>query len=115
LDLHKQFVVACVLTTGADGSVQHEIRPFVTMTQDLLALVDWLQAEGGTHVAMERTSCFWRPVYNLLEGLFAVLVVYADHMKAVPGRKTDVKDSEWLADLLRHGPARGPASFPQAQ
>jgi len=70
-------VVACFMNTGADGNVQHEIRTFTTMTQELLALVDWLQAVGCTHIAMESTSFFWRPVYNLLEGLFEVLVVNA--------------------------------------
>src|SRR5262249_967942 len=94
LDIHKKFVVACFMNTGADGNVQHEIRSFSTMTQELLTLVDWLQAVGCTHIAMESTSFFWRPVYNLLEGLFEVLGVNASHMKAGPGRKTDVKDAE---------------------
>ncbi len=107
LDIHKKFVVACVLTTSDDGAVQKEIRTFSTMTHDLLALVDWLQAVGCTHVAMESTSAYWRPVYNLLEGLFDVLVGNAYHMRTVPGRKTDVKDAEWIADLLRHGLLRG--------
>ena len=77
LDLHKQFVVACFMHTGADGTVQHEIRTFPTMTQEVLTLLDWVQAVGCTHSAMERTSFCWRPVYNLLEGLLAVLVVTA--------------------------------------
>jgi transposase len=101
LDIHKKFVVACVLTTQADGTVQKEIRTFTAMTQDLLALGDWLQVVGCTHVAMESTSSYWRPVYNLLEGQFTLLVGNAYHMKSVPGRKTDVKDAEWIADLLR--------------
>jgi transposase len=107
LDIHKKFVVACVLTSIADGSVQKEIRTFSTMTNDLLSMVDWLQAQGCTHIAMESTSAYWRPVYNLLEGLFEVLVGNAYHMKTVPGRKTDVKDAEWIAELLRHGLIRG--------
>jgi transposase len=107
LDIHKKFVVACVLTTQADGTVQKEIRTFTAMTQDLLALGDWLQVVGCTHVAMESTSSYWRPVYNLLEGQFTLLVGNAYHMKSVPGRKTDVKDAEWIADLLRHGLIRG--------
>lgn len=107
LDIHKKFVVACVLTTSDDGSVQKEIRTFTTMTNDLLALVDWLQAAGCTHIAMESTSSYWRPVYNILEGLFELLVGNAYHMKTVPGRKTDVKDAEWIAELLRHGLIRG--------
>jgi transposase len=77
------------------------------MTQDILALADWLTATGCTHVAMESTGVYWKPVYNLLEGLFEILVVNAQHIKAVPGRKTDVKDAEWIADLLQHGLLRG--------
>jgi transposase len=95
------------MTTNAEGQVQKESRTFSTMTQDLLALLDWLQAAGCTHVAMESTSSYWRPVYNLLEGQFTLLVGNAYHMKTVPGRKTDVKDAEWIADLLRHGLIRG--------
>jgi transposase len=107
LDIHKKFVVACVLTTNAEGQVHKESRTFSTMTHDLLALLDWLQAVSCTHVAMESTSSYWRPVYNLLEGQFTLLVGNAYHMKTVPGRKTDVKDAEWIADLLRHGLIRG--------
>ena len=107
LDIHKKFVVACVMTTNADGQVQKESRTFSTMTHDLLALLDWLHAAGCTHVAMESTGSYWRPVYNLLEGQFTLLVGNAYHMKTVPGRKTDVKDAEWIADLLRHGLIRG--------
>jgi transposase len=107
LDIHKKFVVACVMTTNAEGQVQKESRTFSTMTKDLLALLDWLQAAGCTHVAMESTGSYWRPVYNLLEGQFTLLVGNAYHMKTVPGRKTDVKDAEWIADLLRHGLIRG--------
>ena len=107
LDIHKKFVVACLLTTGSDGAVQKETRTFSTMTQDLLALGDWLFAAGCTHIAMESTSSYWRPVYNLLEGHFDLLVANAHHIKTVPGRKTDVKDAEWIADLLRHGLLRG--------
>lgn len=107
LDVHKKFVVACLMTTNAAGQVQKESRTFSTMTQDLLALLDWLHAAGCTHVAMESTGSYWRPVYNLLEGHFTVLVGNAAHMKSVPGRKTDVRDAEWIADLLRHGLIRG--------
>jgi transposase len=107
LDIHKKFVVACVLRTAPDGSVQKETRTFSTMTTELLALGDWLRALGCTHVAMESTSSYWRPVYNLLEGQFELLVANAYHIKTVPGRKTDVKDAEWIADLLRHGLLRG--------
>jgi len=85
-----------------------ESRTFGTMTQDLLALSDWLVAHGVTHVAMESTGVLWKPVYNLLEGLgMTLLVVNAHHIKNVPGRKTDMKDAEWIARLLRHGLLRG--------
>ena len=107
LDIHKKFVVACIMTTNAEGHVQKESRTFSAMTHDLLALLDWLRAAGCTHVAMESTGSYWRPVYNLLEGQFTLLVGNAYHMKTVPGRKTDVKDAEWIADLLRHGLIRG--------
>jgi len=103
LDVHKKIVVACVLTP--EGS---ETRTFRTMTQGLLELADWLVEQQVTHVAMESTGVFWKPVYNLLEGLeLTLLVVNARHIKAVPGRKTDVKDAQWIADLLRHGLLQG--------
>lgn len=103
LDVHKKTVVACVLTP--EGK---QLRAFSTMTQELLALADWLTEREVTHVAMESTGVFWKPIYNLLEALpFTLLVVNAQHFKAVPGRKTDVKDAEWLADLLGHGLLRG--------
>ena len=98
LDVHKKSVVACAITLEVQ-----EVRTFRTMTRDLLALADWLKDHRVTHVAMESTGVYWKPVYNLLEDEFSVWVVNAHHMKAVPGRKTDVKDAEWIADLLRHG------------
>ena len=107
IDIHKKFVVACLTTTEADGSVQKDIRTFSTMTHDLLSMLDWLHGAGCTHIAMESTSSYWRPVYNLLEGHFELLVGNAYHMKTVPGRKTDVKDAEWIGELLRHGLIRG--------
>ena len=103
LDLHKRTVVACLLTPGPRGKPVKEVRTFGTMTDDLLALADWLLAAGCTHVVMESTGVLWKPVFNLLEGSFELLLVNAHHVKAVPGRKTDVKDCEWLAELLRHG------------
>ncbi|HEX2290416.1 MAG TPA: IS110 family transposase, partial [Pseudonocardiaceae bacterium] len=103
LDLHKKRVVTCLIVPGPDGTPRKEVRTFGTMTEDLLALADLLAQAGCTHVAMESTGVYWKPVYNLLEGRFELLLVNARHMKAVPGRKTDVKDCEWLADLLRHG------------
>lgn len=109
LDVHKKVVVACLLTPGERGLATREVRTFSTMTGELLALADWLTSAGCTYIAMESTGSYWKPVYNILEGAFSVLVVNAQHMKAVPGRKTDVKDAEWIADLLRHGLLR--ASF----
>jgi transposase len=103
VDVHKKTMVACVLVPGPAGRPVKEVRTFGTMTADLLALVDWVVAAGCTHVAMESTGSYWKPLYNLLEGVLEVLVVNAAHIKAVPGRKTDVRDCEWIADLLRHG------------
>jgi transposase len=103
LDLHKKTIVACVCAPGAAGQPQKTIRTFGTMTDDILALGDWLGSLGVTHVAMESTGVYWKPVWNLLENRFELLLANAQHIKAVPGRKTDVKDAEWIADLLRHG------------
>lgn len=114
LDIHKRSVVACVLATEADGQVRRQVRTFGTMTADLLALSDWLRALGVTEIAMESTGVFWRPVFNLLEDEErAITLVNPQHMRAVPGRKTDVKDAEWLADLLRHGLVK-PSFIPPA-
>jgi transposase len=113
LDVHKRTVVACLLTPGSSGKPVKEVRSFTTMTDDLLHLVDWLQAAGCTHIAMESTGVYWKPIYQLCEGLFGVLVVNAQHIKAVPGRKTDVRDAEWIADLLQHGLLR-PSFIPPA-
>src|SRR5437016_3144295 len=103
LDIHKKSVVACLLLTATSGKARREIRTFATTTAGLGSLADWLASQEVTHVAMESTGIFWRPVFNVLEGRFQVILVNAQHMKAVPGHKTDVKDSEWIADLLRHG------------
>jgi transposase len=103
IDVHKKAIVVCVLLTQQDGTLQRSIRTFPTMTADLLACVDWLESLQIEMVAMESTGVFWRPIFNLLEAHLKVLLVNAQHMKAVPGKKTDVKDSEWIADLLRHG------------
>jgi transposase len=109
LDVHKKTVVACLITPDPQGGWQHEVRSFSTMTRDLLALSDWLLEAGGTHVAMESRGEYWKPVFNILEVHFTVLLVNAQHIKAVPGRKTDVKDAQWIAELLQHGLLR--ASF----
>src|SRR6201981_252187 len=99
LDVDKKTVVACVLTPEGQWT-----RSFGTMTDELIRLREWLQASGVTHVAMESTGVYWKPVFNLLEDHgMELLVVNARHVKAVPGRKTDVKDAEWLAGLLQHG------------
>ena len=103
LDVHQGSVVACIIVTDQRRKPRREIRTFGTMTKDLQALCKWLEAEGITHVAMESTGIYWRPVYNLLHGSFALIVANAHHIKTVPGRKTDVKDAEWIANLLRHG------------
>jgi transposase len=108
LDVHKKSVVACVLITQPDGSVERHMRTFGTITADLLKLADWLNQLHVTQVAMESTGVYWRPVFNVLEDDDRVVVlVNPQHMRAVPGKKTDVKDAEWLADLVRHGLLRG--------
>ena len=108
LDVHKQTVVACVRRIGEAGRVWTEVRTFDTATRHLEALRAWLQAEGVTHVALESTGVFWKPVYNCLEEHFdQVLLVNARDIKQVPGRKTDVRDSEWIAQLLQFGLLRG--------
>ena len=103
LDVHKKTIVAWIKITGADGNVEDYQATFGTMTPDILALSDWLKKHGVTHVAMESTGVYWRPIYQLLEGQFELLVANAQKIKRMPGRKTDVTDAEWLTDLLRHG------------
>jgi transposase len=102
LDVHKEKVVACVRKLKG-GSVRQEVRTFRTETHALLDMADWLTDEGVTHVAMESTGVYWKPIWNLFEGIFEMLLVNAEHIKQVPGRKTDVKDSQWIAELLQHG------------
>jgi transposase len=115
VDVHKDTAVTTVRLPEAQarGGRRSETRTFPTKTPGLLELFDWLTACGVTHVAMESTGVYWRPVHNILEGCFEVLLVNARHVKAVPGRKTDVKDSEWLAELLEHGLLRGSFIPPQ--
>jgi len=103
LDVHQATVVACLLIVWKDGKVQKQMRTFGTTTRELLALREWLLTEGCTHVAMESTGVYWKPVYAILEGGLEIVVANAQHVKKVPGRKTDVKDAEWIADLLCHG------------
>jgi len=103
LDVGQAIVVACLLVGRADQKARKEVRTFRTLTSDLLKLKDWLLSEGCTHVAMESTGVYWKPIYAILEDAFELIVANAHHIQNVPGRKTDVKDSEWIAELLRHG------------
>jgi transposase len=109
VDVHQKNVVVCVRRVSEGGRVTKEVRTFSTMTRSLLALADWLAEQGVTHVAMESTGVYWKPVYNLLEDRLVVVLVNAQHLKKVPGRKTDVKDCEWIAQLMQYGLLR--ASF----
>ena len=108
LDVHKQTVVACARVAG-NGPLQQEVRTFATTTSDLLELADWLESLGAEHVAMEATGVYWKPVWHVLDSHFELVLANAAHVKNVPGRKTDVNDAMWLADLLAHGLIR--ASF----
>jgi transposase len=101
LDVHKDTVVACVRCVSAPKIV--EVRSFATTTRELLELADWLESHGCTHVAMEATGVYWKPVWHLLEGPFELVLANAQHVRNVPGRKTDVSDAMWIADLLAHG------------
>lgn len=103
LDIHKKMIVACLRIHGNDQRLKKETRTFSTMTQGLLEMLDWLQKAECTHVAMESTGVYWKPIHNVLEGEMEVWLVNAQHIKAVPGRKTDVKDAEWIASLLQLG------------
>src|ERR1700692_2871579 len=103
LDIHKDSVVACVRHM-ADGKITTQVKTFETTTQELMALSDWLSAEGITHIAMEATGVYWKPVWHILsDGEFTLVLANASHVKNVPGRKTDVNDATWLADLMAHG------------
>jgi transposase len=108
IDVHKRFVVVCLILVEG-GKRRQEIRTFRNETADLLALRSWLLQEQCTHVGMESTGVYWMPVYRRLEGFFELIVANAQHIKNVPGRKTDVQDAEWIASLLQHGLFR--ASF----
>lgn len=114
LDVHKRTVQACVLRTTPTGHVEQLQRTWSTVSDDLLALSDWLASVGCTHVAMESTGVYWKPIFNVLEGLCTVWVVNAQHIKQVPGRKTDVSDAAWIAGLLRHGLVR-PSFIPDQE
>jgi transposase len=103
IDIHKRSITVCVLIREPGRREQKHLREFGTMTSEILACVDWLRELEVTHVAMESTGVYWKPVWNLMEGQFELLLANATHIKHVPGRKTDVKDSEWIAQLLQHG------------
>jgi transposase len=103
MDVHQETIVVCVLTTDTEGQVQSEVRTFGTLTKHLFDLLKWLELKSVTHVAMESTGIYWKPVYNILEGYFTVILANAQRIKNVPGRKTDVCDAEWIAKLLRVG------------
>jgi transposase len=106
IDVHKRTVVVCRLTRDAQGARRAETQTFGTTTGELLRLCDWLAEGDCTHVGLESTGEFWKPVFNLLEGTGEVWLLNAAHIKAVPGRKTDVKDAPWIAALLAHGLVR---------
>jgi transposase len=113
LDVHKATVVACVRRVDDAGKAREQVRTFGAMTGAVLELADWLAEQGVTHVAMESTGVYWKPGWHLLEGRFELMLVNAQHIKQVPGRKTDVKDCQWIAQLLQHGLLR-PSFVPPA-
>jgi transposase len=112
-DVHKESVEACV--RRIESNLHQETRHWGTMTRDLLAMADWMVAEGVTHVAMESTGAFWKPIYNILEDRFTMLLVNARHLKQVPGRKSDVRDCQWIAQLLQYGLLKGSFIPPRSQ
>jgi transposase len=107
IDVHKKNVKVCLVTRDGNGQRHEEVRTFATMTRQLLALRDWLQDHDCKVIAMESTGVYWKPLFNLFEGDFEVLLVNPAHIKQVPGRKTDVKDCQWIAELLEHGLLKG--------
>jgi transposase len=115
LDVHKESVEACVRRLEPRGQLHQQTRAWGTMTPDLRAMADWMAAQGVTHVAMESTGVYWKPIYNILEGRFTVLLVNARHLKQVPGRKSDIRDCQWIAQLLQHGLLKGSFIPAQAQ
>src|SRR5262245_52025127 len=115
LDVHKKIIVACLLQINREGEFSRQVRSFGTTTEELLQLSDWLVETGCQAAAMESTGVYWKPIYNVLEGQMELLVVNAQHIKALPGRKTDVQDAEWIAELLQHGLVKGSFIPPQPQ
>src|SRR5215475_3594564 len=115
LDVHKESVEACVRRIEANGRVHSETRHWGTMTRDLVEMADWLAAEEVTNVAMESTGVYWKPIFNILESRFTVLLVNARHLKQVPGRKSDIRDCQWIAQLLQCGLLKGSFIPPRPQ
>lgn len=115
LDVHKESVEACVRRIEPNGHLHQQTHHWGTMTRDLLAMADWMAAQGVTHVAMESTGVFWKPIYNILESRFTMLLVNARHLKQVPGRKSDVRDCQWIAQLLQCGLLKGSFIPPRSQ
>lgn len=107
IDVHKKTITACLMVGKPNENPTVTIKTFSTMTRDLLACKDWLESEGCTHVALESTGVYWKPVFNILEDSMEIILANARHIKNVPGRKTDVKDCAWIAELLRHGLVKG--------
>lgn len=115
LDVDKEGVEVCVRQIGEGGKLHQEVGHWATLTRDLMAMADWLAAAGVTHVAMESTGVYWKPIFNILENRFEILLANARHLKNVPGRKTDVKDCQWIAQLLQHGLLKGSFIPPRPQ
>jgi len=115
LDVHKDSVEACVRRMSGGGKVEHEVRHWGTTTRALVEMAEWLCSSGVTHVAMESTGVYWKPIFNILEAQFEILLVNAHHMKNVPGRKTDIRDCQWIAQLLQHGLLKGSFIPPRPQ
>jgi len=113
IDVHKANVVACALVSAGDGATRKEVRTFGTTTDQVGALAGWLSGLGIKRVALEATGVYWQSIWNLLEDRFELLLVNPQHIRQVPGHKTDVRDAEWLADLLRHGLVRGSVKCPR--
>ncbi len=115
LDVHKDSVEGCVRRMSGGGKVEHEVRHWGTTTRELVEMAEWLCSRGVTHVAMESTGVYWKPIFNILEAQFEILLVNAHHMKNVPGRKTDIRDCQWIAQLLQHGLLKGSFIPPRPQ
>ncbi len=115
LDVHKETMEAHVRRLEPDGRLHQQTRRWDTVTAEILAMADWLASQGVTHVAMESTGVYWKPIYNILESRFTVLLVNARHLKQVPGRKSDVRDCQWIAQLLQHGLLKGRFIPPRPQ